>query len=238
MSVAQKLKEINRLKKELISLRPIKDCDQNYIEQLKINFTYYSNKIEGNSLTYGQTLKLLRDLIMPSHAGTGEMLDMINHKKVLDIVFINYRSYSLTEESIRSLHRELMKDRSQWTDDGVFSPGKYKEFDNLTYRQSGQEHKYLPAANVQVAMEQLVKDVNFKLKDCDSEIPEKHPLSVATYFHQKFLNEIHPFSDGNGRIGRIFLNIILLKSGYPPLFIKEVDRRNNGIGKFGRVNTI
>jgi Fic family protein len=51
-----------------------------------------------------------------------------------------------------------------------------------------------------------------------------HPLTIATYFHQQFLNVIHPFSDGNGRIGRILTNLILLKNGYPLVFIKEVNK--------------
>ena len=51
-----------------------------------------------------------------------------------------------------------------------------------------------------------------------------HALTIATNFHQQFLNVIHPFSDGNGRIGRIFTNLILLKNGYPPVFIKDVNK--------------
>jgi Fic family protein len=51
-----------------------------------------------------------------------------------------------------------------------------------------------------------------------------HPLFVATHFHQQFLNVIHPFADGNGRIGRIFTNLILIKNGFPPLFITDINR--------------
>ena len=60
--------------------------------------------------------------------------------------------------------------------------------------------------------------------EMDINVPDSHPLTIATWFHQRFLNEIHPFSDGNGRIGRIFTNLILLKKGYPPIFIKDVNR--------------
>ncbi|HEY0175193.1 MAG TPA: Fic family protein, partial [Pedobacter sp.] len=52
------------------------------------------------------------------------------------------------------------------------------------------------------------------------------PLSIATRFHFVFLNHIHPFGDGNGRIARIFMNLILLQKGFPPIFIKEVDKRD------------
>jgi Fic family protein len=51
----------------------------------------------------------------------------------------------------------------------------------------------------------------------------KHPLTIASMFHNRFLNEIHPFQDGNGRIGRIFTNMVLLKSDFPPIFLETKD---------------
>ncbi len=73
-------------------------------------------------------------------------------------------------------------------------------------------------------MEKLVQHINDLVKNVNILDIDKHPLTIATYFRQQFLNVIHPFSDGNGRIGRIFTNLILLKNGYPPVFIKEVNR--------------
>jgi Fic family protein len=73
-------------------------------------------------------------------------------------------------------------------------------------------------------MEKLINETNESLTKVDVNGTNKHPLTIATYFHQQFLNRIHPFSDGNGRIGRIFTKLILLKNGYPPVFIKEVNK--------------
>jgi len=73
-------------------------------------------------------------------------------------------------------------------------------------------------------MQILVSDTNESLKKEDTKDTKKHPLTTATYFHQQFLNIIHPFSDGNGLIGRIFLNLILLKNGYSPILIKEINK--------------
>lgn len=224
MSAEEKLHSINHLKNQVEAILPLKDWDQAFLEKVKIDFTHYSNKLEGNSLTYGQTLQLLKDLVTPRNAGTGEMLDIINHKKVLDLVFQNYRSQVLSEESICQLHAELMKDIAQWGDDGLYSPGKYKTFENVTYRSNGKAHTFLLPGNVANAMASLIVEVNQMLLHTDSGDIKRHPLVIATYFHQKFLNEIHPFADGNGRIGRIFMNLILLKKGYPPIFIKEVNR--------------
>jgi Fic family protein len=224
MNIAEKLRLIDDLKSKIDKLMPQKDWDDAFFRKVKVDFTYNSNKLEGNTLTYGQTIKLLQDFVTPKNASSGELLDMINHQKILDIVFTNYRSQSLSEENIRVLHRALMKSRDQWGDDGDFNPGHYKSFDNVTIRSTGKLHKYMPPDQVEGAMEELVFHTNESLKNTDIQDPDKHPLTIATYFHQQFLNRIHPFADGNGRIGRIFTNLILLKNGYPPIFIKEVNK--------------
>lgn len=117
-----------------------------------------------------------------------------------------------------------MKDRAQCTDDGLYGPGQYKEFENMTVRATGKIHTYLLPDQVPKGMEELIKVTNDSLKRTDPTDINLHALTIATYFHQQFLNIIHPFSDGNGRIGRIFLYLILLKNGYPPILIKEINK--------------
>lgn len=215
---------IEALKKKVGDLLKQGDWDDAFFRKVKIDFTYNSNKLEGSTLTYGQTIKLLRDFVTPKNASSRELLDMINHQKVLDMVFSNYRAEAITEENIKSLHRELMKNTDQWSDDGLYSPGKYKIFENVTVRATGKIHAYLKPAEVESAMGRLIQQINDALAESTTGAIETHPLFIATYFHQQFLNVIHPFSDGNGRIGRIIMNLILLKAGYPPIFIKDVDR--------------
>jgi len=224
MNVFQKLGEINTLKNKADALMPQKAWDQSFLEKVKVEFTYNSNKIEGNTITYGQTIKLLQELVTPRNATAGEVLDIVNHQMVLNIVFRNYHSKDISEESIKELHRALMKNIEQWSDDGLYSPGQYKAFENVTVRSTGKIYSYMQPADVPHAMAELVKETNARLEKADINDSNKHPLTIATWFHQQFLNEIHPFSDGNGRIGRIFTNLILLKKGYPPIFIKDVNR--------------
>lgn len=225
-SIAKKIARIESLKRSIDELKPSKDWDDAFFRKIKIDFTYNTNKLEGSTLTYGQTIKLLKDFITPKDAATGEVLDMLNHQEILDSVFKNYRSQELSEENIKELHRQLMKDTAQWSDDGLYSPGQYKTFENMTVRSSGKIHSYLPPNDVKEAMEQLIDSTNILLKNADSTGTDKHPLTIATLFHQEILNRIHPFSDGNGRIARIFLNLILLKNSYPPIFIKEVNKED------------
>jgi len=224
MSVPEKLTHIDSLKSSIDELMPTKDWDDAFFRKIKIDFTYNTNKLEGSTLTYGQTIKLLKDLVTPKDATAGEVLDMINHQQILDSIFRNYRSQDLSEENIKELHQQLMKDVVQWNDDGLYSPGQYKSFENMAIRSTGGIHTYLPPGQVAKAMKELIHHTNEQLKHTDTRDISKHPLTIATEFHQAFLNRIHPFSDGNGRIGRIFTNLILLKNGYPPVFIKEVNK--------------
>ncbi|MEI9910799.1 MAG: hypothetical protein WDO71_14670 [Bacteroidota bacterium] len=126
MTISEKFNHIETLKNGLDKLRPLQDWDDAFFRKVKIDFTYNSNKLEGNTLTYGQTIKLLKDFVTPKNAAAGELLDMINHQKILDTVFANYRSQNISEDNIKALHRELMKDIAQWGDDGLYSPGQYK----------------------------------------------------------------------------------------------------------------
>jgi len=223
--IEKKIEEINSLKDQVSALSVNKDWDDTFLEKVKVDFTYNSNKIEGVTLTYGQTIKLLKDFVTPQNAIPGELLDLINHQRVLDTVFKNYRAESFSVDNMKALHKELMKDLAQWTDDSLYSPGRYKIFENVTVRGSGKIHSYLLPADVPMAMDNLIHEINRRLSNIDEQDIEKHPLTIATFFHQQFLNKIHPFNDGNGRIGRLFTNLILLKKGYPPIFIKDVDRK-------------
>ncbi|SEB12649.1 Fic/DOC family protein [Pedobacter hartonius] len=143
---------------------------------------------------------------------------------VLDIVFDEYQAAEITEANIKKLHRKLMKNMDQWSDSIHYDPGRYKILENVTVRPSGKIHKYTPPEDVPLAMQQLVKEVNSQLKISKVNNTDNHPLVIASSFHFKFLNEIHPFGDGNDRIARIFMNLILLKNDFPPLFISTVDK--------------
>lgn len=224
MTIEEKFKKINSLQRKLVKLFPDKEWDTAFLEQVKIDFTYNSNKIEGNNITYGQTIQLLKDFVTPKNASSGDCLDIINHKKVLDIVFDEYQAAEITEENIKKLHKELMKNPDQWSDSIHYDPGKYKIFGNVTVRASGKIHPYKEPEEVTPSMVQLIEDTNRQLRTVKIDDINSHPLAIASDFHYKFLNQIHPFGDGNGRIARIFMNLILLKNDFPPIFIMNIDK--------------
>lgn len=75
-------------------------------------------------------------------------------------------------------------------------------------------------------MASYVSLFNDRIKDIDNTIVEKHILSRIAYFHNKFLNEIHPFADGNGRVCRIVIGSVLILSNCPPI-IPEITTKKN-----------
>lgn len=224
MEISAKLKKIDRLKKQLDEAGTNKEWDQDFIEKIKIDFTYNSNKIEGNALTYGQTIQLLKEFVAPKNTSTGDCLDILNHQQVLDEVFEQYQATQITEANIKRLHKTLMKSPDQWSDSIHYDPGKYKILENVTTRSSGKIHHYKQPTEVSAAISDLIKDTNYRLSVLIPNGIDDHILKIVTDFHFQFLNNIHPFGDGNGRIVRIIMNIILLKYKYPPIFIKPINK--------------
>ena len=91
-------------------------------------------------------------------------------------------------------------------------PGEYKRHDYVT----GREEVGAAPEDVGVEMAELLEEVRG--------IDPKDVLTAAAYFHAKFEN-IHPFADGNGRVGRLTMNYLLVLHGHPPIIIHEEDRR-------------
>jgi Fic family protein len=199
-------------------------------EAIKNNFTYHSTKIEGLTLTYGQTIKFLKDNIVRVGMKMKDVYDLKNHRDVLDKIFSAFEDTSLSEQTIKNLHGELMKDDAQWeVQDALLAPaGQYKTEDNFTLRPNGQYHMYLEYSKVPAAVRTLIEETQRQLDQGQTWQAEqdhfKHPLSVIADFHYRFL-QIHPFSDGNGRLTRLLTTLLLLRYQLPPIIIREEERR-------------
>jgi Fic family protein len=82
---------------------------------------------------------------------------------------------------------------------------------------------YMEFTEVPKAMRQLIVETNETLEKADIYNSQKHPLTAIARFHFKFL-EIHPFSDGNGRMARLLTTLLLIKYGFPPILIEGEER--------------
>ena len=167
------------------------------------NFTYESNAIEGNSLT----LKDVAIVMFEDKAIEGKELREIyetkNSRKVMDLMLKN--KFRINEKDIIRMHKILMDD--------IDSRTGYKKFPNYIV---GSDVELVLPENVNEEMKKLIIWYNKGLENT-------HPLKVSALFHGKF-EKIHPFSDGNGRVGRFLSNVILREHKYPPIIIRKTQR--------------
>jgi len=171
-------------------------------EDLVLNITYHTNNIEGSTLTKGETQDILFDHNMKINKSTKEILEAKNHQIAFDYL-LEYLSKNkeINETLILKLHSILMN--------GI--PPNAGQYRNHAVRIVGSN---VPTANylsIQRLMNQLFKNINLKTNDI---------VSLISRTHAEF-ERIHPFSDGNGRIGRLLLIGQLLSHNLPPAIVKK-----------------
>jgi len=174
-------------------------------DRFTANFTYESNAIEGNSLTLKDVSIVMFDNAAVEGKDLREIYETRNSRKVVDIML--RKKIDVTHNDIKKVHRLLMRDI-----DTTFG---YKKLPN-----------YLLGRNVETTPPERVEEEITKLIDWYKENQKTEPpLKISAVFHGKF-EKIHPFEDGNGRVGRILSNAILINQGYPPLIIRKSQRES------------
>jgi len=199
----RKLAEIKRdfgNKLGKLDLKIIEDMFKDF----KTYYIYNTNAIEGNTLTLEETSQVLNDNISLEGKDLREIFDHVNEREAFD--------YILKEKPSLS-HESIIKIQSMLLDKIDKRVGAYR---TQNVRVIGASFKTTPFEYVKTDMNLLLKwhSLNKKM----------HPLVMSALFHEKF-ERIHPFCDGNGRTGRMISNMILIKSGFPPLIIENKDRK-------------
>ena len=200
------LSTIAELKQKLDSLRPLTPDEVKALnEQFAIEYTYNSNAIEGNTLTLRETDLVLRGLTIDKKP-LKDHLDVVGHKEAFDFVFQLVKDKEpLSENVIKQIHF-LVLGRD------VQHRGVYRSVP-----------VYIAGAKTQTAEPILIPEkIQELLKWYQSDANDDFLTRIAL-FHL-LLESIHPFIDGNGRTGRLLVNLELMKLGYPPVDIKFTDR--------------
>lgn len=220
------IQKIEDLQTKINSHKPFsKEILKLWQEKLRIEWTYNSNAIEGNTLTYGETAFFLREGLTSEGRPLKDYLEAKNHAEAIDYLLEVIRgNREITESFIKELHALLLKDiHFTYAKGGneqlikkTLNAGKYKILPNHVLTISGKIHKYTDPIHVKDDMEGLIKWFS---KEKTMNIIEK-----ACIFHYKFV-AIHPFDDGNGRMARLLMNLILMKAEYPPCVIKNINRK-------------
>lgn len=204
-SAVSLLEIIDQKKAELDKCRPLTAGEVERLnEEFTVEYTYNSNAIEGNTLTLRETDMVLRGLTIDQKPLKDHM-EAVGHKEAFDFVReLVQDNVPISERVIQQIHYLVLADKKD--DRGVYR--------RVPVRIMGAQHEPVQPYLIQPRMEQLM--LNF------AESTE-HIITKLARFHIEF-EGIHPFIDGNGRTGRLLVNLELMKAGYPPIDIKFTDR--------------
>jgi Fic family protein len=196
-------------KKQLDSYRPLPDAlVRNLDNWFRIELTYTSNAIEGNTLTRHETALVVEKGLTVGGKTLVEHLEATNHAHALDWVKtqIKHKPQDLTENDILHIHNIILKG----IDDS--NAGHYR---SIPVRISGST-VILPNPR---KVPTLMKEFMLWLENSHG----LHPIELALEAHYQLVT-IHPFVDGNGRTARLLMNMVLLMMGYPAAIISKNDR--------------
>jgi Fic family protein len=178
-------------------------------DEFILKLTYHSNRIEGSTLDEDETAAILFDNVTVPNKTLIEHLEAKNHKTAVEYMFSHVaQKNQIDEKFIMKLHGILMNsirdDAGLWRRHGVRIVGANVPTANY--------------AKIPVLMDELAKKINAKESDV---------ISSATRIHAEF-EKIHPFSDGNGRVGRLMMHAMFLRRNYaPPVILHENKRQYN-----------
>ncbi len=183
---------------------------RNRFEAFATVFTHNSTSIEGNTLTLRETGILLFDGITPKGKSVREINEVLGHRNALDFM-LEYEA-DISKDLILELHARVMKDTLPG--DYKSQIGRYREVQVFI---RGLDWTPPGPGDVPGDMKALLSWYSKNRGKVD-------PLVAAVYFHVGF-EIIHPFIDGNGRVGRLLLNFILHRNGYPMVSIPNREKQ-------------
>lgn len=198
---------------------PRENWSLEFRDSLINDYSFYSARVEDSKLQYGDTIRFLNNETVRG-INLDSLLGISEHQLVLKNLLQNLDNFELTEEIIKNIHASLMSSPLSWETD--FKPnlvGNYRNVPTVGSREPFFENKeYAPHYNLEIIMASYLDLFNSRLTEIDNLSYEKHLLTGIVYFHNKFLNEIHPFADGNGRVCRIVIAGVLMSNNCPPIF--------------------
>lgn len=220
------LQSLEALKAKWKGLQPLAPhISQAVQDQLRLHWIYNSNAIEGNTLTLGETAFFLREGLTSEGKPLKDYLEAKNHLEALERLedFIHNQE-RLSESFIKQLHAVLFQGIDftyAKTATGQLVPkpihkGQYKQQPNHVLTLSGTIHQYVEPLKVPEEMEHLL--ISLQTETFHSDVDK----AVWLHYH---LVRIHPFDDGNGRLARILMNLILMQAGFVPAVIRNQKRR-------------
>jgi Fic family protein/DNA-binding XRE family transcriptional regulator len=190
------LAEIDTLKATLNSLNQ----DDNYqiTQALELDYTFESNRLEGNTLTLRETTLVINEGLTIAGKSMREHLEAVNHQEAIAFIKdLALKSTSINERDILAIHNLILR--------GIYpeDAGKYRKVPfKVEYSTN-----FSPQSNL------LVKEMDELFIWLETNKSKLHPIVLAAEVHERLVT-IHPFNDGNGKTSRLVMNLILLQNGY------------------------
>lgn len=202
------LKNIDDNLEKLSSMRPLTKGEVERLrDEFLIEFTYNSNAIEGNTLTLQETTMVLEGMTIDQKP-LKEHLEIIGHRDAFQYIESLVRDeVNFSEYVIKNIHALILIDRPE-------DKGRYRR---IPVRIMGAFHEPPQPYLVEPMMNDLL------LNHCQRK-DTMHLVEAIALFHLEF-EGIHPFIDGNGRTGRLLINLELMQHGYPTINVKFSDRK-------------
>jgi Fic family protein len=201
--------DLTRKKQQLDTFRPLPPAlVRNLDEWFRVELTFTSNAIEGNTLTRAETALVIEKGLTVGGKSLREHLEAANHAKALDFVYslVAKKPSELSAKDVLSIHDMILKG----IDDE--NAGHYR---SVPVRISG--------SAVIMPNPRKVPDLMDAFQDWLVSAPDLHPVTFAGEAHYRLVT-IHQFTDGNGRTARLLMNLLLMMHGYPPAIIRKRDR--------------
>lgn len=203
------LQKLAAKKRRLDAHRPLpRELVKNLDEWFRVELTYTSNAIEGNTLTRAETALVVEKGITVAGKSLKEHLETTNHVEALEYIkaLVGKIRRDITKNDISDINKIILNKTEE--DNG----GRYR---TMPARLTGSE-TILPNPS---KIPELMEEFMFWLKSDN----QNNPAIIAADAHFRLVS-IHPFPDGNGRTSRLLMNLILMQEGYPPAIIRKEDR--------------
>jgi len=179
-----------------------KQTQKDIYDSFIVSFAYNTTSIEGNTIPLIEASRILNEGYLPKNRTLREVYDLRNTK---DTFFYLLTKKILDKKLIIDIHDRLLKD--------IDERKGFRNFDiRITFATFKSSHYYFIEKEIDSLLNWLKE--NSKI----------HIFALCAMIHHKF-ERIHPFADGNGRTGRMIINFMLIKAGYPPIIITKKHRK-------------